>query len=353
MSGILSVASRFIGSRGIGVKSLAALAGNTEVRSASRFVVAGRLSRLRHYMERLLSTKSGDDVESVHQIRVFCRRLQAALDVLADALPQKHVRRLTKRLRRIRREAGHVRDADVLAIELKRVRDLATPAESPAIDHLLDLYPRKRARALERLVCRIDKLDRRDFWDWVAKQYPADLVVDDLRVARGRDRSILDLSRDRVDDELSTFLSAFEDHADGNIEQLHQLRLAAKRFRYVLEVFAGCFGSEFRERVYEPIKQLQESLGSINDAHAFAQQLDRLAHLTDEDELAASLSRLRDRYVVQLDEHVRQFNQLWSVAERDAYVARVRQLLNPPPPSPEKSSDDIPLSPIATNPTSD
>ncbi|MFI5028100.1 MAG: CHAD domain-containing protein [Solirubrobacterales bacterium] len=44
----------------------------------------------------------------------------------------------------------------------------------------------------------------------------------------------------------------------------HDLRIAAKRLRYVLEITAGCLGPE-AEALRETAKQLQEVLGEIHD----------------------------------------------------------------------------------------
>jgi hypothetical protein len=50
-------------------------------------------------------------------------------------------------------------------------------------------------------------------------------------------------------------------------EQLHRVRLAAKRIRYTLELFRPCYGRALESRI-ESLRKLQQILGEINDCAA-------------------------------------------------------------------------------------
>jgi hypothetical protein len=50
-------------------------------------------------------------------------------------------------------------------------------------------------------------------------------------------------------------------------EQLHRVRLAAKRIRYTLELFRPCYGPGLEARI-ESLRNLQQVLGEINDCAA-------------------------------------------------------------------------------------
>ncbi|HLM50843.1 MAG TPA: CHAD domain-containing protein [Solirubrobacteraceae bacterium] len=50
----------------------------------------------------------------------------------------------------------------------------------------------------------------------------------------------------------------------GQVETLHDMRIAAKRLRYVLEVTGPCFGS-FARTATKRVKDLQDLLGEIHD----------------------------------------------------------------------------------------
>ncbi len=64
-----------------------------------------------------------------------------------------------------------------------------------------------------------------------------------------------------------------------NVGELHQMRIAAKRLRYTMEMFAVCYGPEFGQAV-DKVKWIQEQLGDIHDADVLVPELrDRAAHL--------------------------------------------------------------------------
>ena len=56
-------------------------------------------------------------------------------------------------------------------------------------------------------------------------------------------------------------------------EQLHRVRLAAKRLRYTLELFRPCYGPALESRI-ERLRSLQQVLGEINDCAATRRLLD-------------------------------------------------------------------------------
>jgi CHAD domain-containing protein len=57
-------------------------------------------------------------------------------------------------------------------------------------------------------------------------------------------------------------------------EQLHRVRLAAKRVRYTLELFRACYGPGLEARIGE-LRSLQQMLGEINDCAATGRLLAR------------------------------------------------------------------------------
>jgi CHAD domain-containing protein len=59
-------------------------------------------------------------------------------------------------------------------------------------------------------------------------------------------------------------------------DNLHQVRIAGKRLRYAMEVFAGCFDAEFRTVHYAAVEEMQEILGRTNDSHVACLRVSRL-----------------------------------------------------------------------------
>ena len=63
------------------------------------------------------------------------------------------------------------------------------------------------------------------------------------------------------------------------VEALHDMRIAAKRLRYILEIAHPCFG-EYARSAVKPVKDLQDLLGEIHDCDVQGEEvrelLDRL-----------------------------------------------------------------------------
>jgi CHAD domain-containing protein len=55
-----------------------------------------------------------------------------------------------------------------------------------------------------------------------------------------------------------------EAFAQGDAETLHEFRIAAKKFRYALELFQPLYGPRFAEKLAR-LKKLQDFLGRLND----------------------------------------------------------------------------------------
>lgn len=306
------------------MRRLEQIPGTARLADSALQIVSHRLEKLREFAHSI-AERDKDDVEAVHQTRVYCRRVQAAAEVFSTALPSHQVRRLRKRLKRIRNSAGRIRDMDVLAIELRSAMDELDSAERPAAENWLDKYPTKRARKREKLGKKVAKLEKKGFWDWVRKHYPAGNPDPDA-IANG-EPSLGDLAREQLPVELNSFLAVLSPAPREDYEQLHAVRIAAKRFRYALEAFAGCFPPEFRKQIYNPIKRIQESLGAINDSHNFAQAFGELGDSTEDSRLRESFMALRGRYRRRLEQLSGDFNQLWTEDQRHEYSDRFHAML--------------------------
>jgi hypothetical protein len=134
---------------------------------------------------------------------------------------------------------------------------------------------------------------------------------------------------------------------------LHDMRIAAKRLRYILEVCGPCFGP-YAKNATKMVKELQDLLGEIHDCdvqipetaevamqllradaaalHAAAGDAEDLdpallkqaPHAREHAGLAALQAHLRGRRLVLFD----RFLELWSEYERKGFRARLEYALN-------------------------
>jgi hypothetical protein len=89
-------------------------------------------------------------------------------------------------------------------------------------------------------------------------------------------------------DELVAFMPRAGDPAE--VAALHDMRIAAKRLRYVLEITAFCFGP-YAERAAKRAKELQDLIGEIHDCDV---TLPRIRAMRKE-LIAADAQELRER----------------------------------------------------------
>jgi CHAD domain-containing protein len=78
-----------------------------------------RLAAIQYYLS-LAAEKADEDVEYVHQLRVWVRRATAALRLYQELLPRRRLCWVRKQLKRVRRAANDARDCDVLLERLKK-----------------------------------------------------------------------------------------------------------------------------------------------------------------------------------------------------------------------------------------
>ncbi|CAA9464841.1 MAG: hypothetical protein AVDCRST_MAG38-624 [uncultured Solirubrobacteraceae bacterium] len=151
----------------------------------------------------------------------------------------------------------------------------------------------------------------------------------------------------------------------GQVEALHDMRIAAKRLRYILEIAHPCFGDYARTAVNR-VKDLQELLGELHDCDVQSIELEAfLRDLIAEDALALALAaegmddlapdalrvaRHHDDHagVAALLVYIRArrrvlfgaFERLWTDFERSGFAARLEYAITErPAPSPPRLPD--------------
>ncbi|MBA4406324.1 hypothetical protein C0389_03525 [bacterium] len=78
---------------------------------------------------------------------------------------------------------------------------------------------------------------------------------------------ILDQKLERVLKEIEKFTK------NDSIKNLHSLRIAFRKFRYLLETFSGCFGQKLFNHVNRRVQKNQDLLGESRDLDVFELKL--------------------------------------------------------------------------------
>jgi len=216
--------------------------------------LAAHLQRLtERFADAAARVQVGGDDEAVHDLRVAARRLESALQTWRLVLARRPCRRARRLLRRIRRAAGPVRDAEVHATQLAELA-AGSPLDSR---EALDAESARLTRQLARRRARLT--------EWLSPRRVRRVV---RRVARACDglasppaRAGVDQVETRRQRALAALLEATPTLDD---TPLHDARIAVKRWRYSEESLAAARGAD-SSHATRGLRAVQSGLGRIHD----------------------------------------------------------------------------------------
>ncbi|HEY1378277.1 MAG TPA: CHAD domain-containing protein [Gemmataceae bacterium] len=240
------------------------LSAETPVGKAARVSLAARFGAVCAALKP--AADWGPDPEPVHDLRVASRRATAVLDAFADLLPRRVCKKARKALKRLRRAAGAARDADVFLDGIRGWSVHQSPADRPGLHFLLGHAFARRQVAQAGLAAAVDK----------ARPDLAEELDGLERKLRDGKKGLLG---ERAAAALPEAVHELAEAVAGDLydyEQLHRVRILAKRLRYALELFIDCYPPAVRERVYPRVEAVQDVLGLANDSYQAAKALDAL-----------------------------------------------------------------------------
>lgn len=195
------------------------------------------------------------DAETIHDLRVATRRLEAALDTLADRVPDRERARLIRRSRKIRRRLEKERNAWVMLALLKELKGLMSADEIEGVIKL-----KRRLRKTARSGGRISSRHGRDGIPPIAPRLREALRA----LGPGHAASPEELLGARLGPKLRELLLACEAAKGGGVEEMHRLRIAIKSYRYMLEVLVEAGLPRLGARVRQA-RSMQQALGELHD----------------------------------------------------------------------------------------
>jgi CHAD domain-containing protein len=227
-------------------------------------------------------TRLGEDVESLHQMRVATRRMRAGMDMFASVLPVR-AGRLRAELGWLAALLGEVRDLD---IQLGRFDDWTEEMPGDhreALDELADLLAGHRVQARRAL---LEALDSRRYERLVSGLVAMLVQGPSSRSTTGRAPAVTTMPELIEERHHAAGKAARRAKRTGAATDYHRLRIRCKRLRYALEFASGLYDGELKGFVRQ-MTRLQDALGSMQDAVVASSRLQVIA-LTEE---GASLSR--------------------------------------------------------------
>jgi len=296
---------------------IAALKAQLEpVRADDTMAEAGRKIMLREFIAMLKhesGSRVGTDIEDVHDMRVAIRRMRSALRLLSGYYKPKTIRAYNRKLRRVARALGAVRDLDVL---IEAFATYATPAGGempPEAERVIAAMDRERDLARMELNHALDRGEYRRF----VNDFSQFLTTEGAGARLHSD----DLTPSQVRHVLPTLIyahvgavRAFDGVIGEAIEQndqvmLHNLRIEFKRLRYAVSMFEDVLGAPAESFINE-LKKIQDHLGELQDSYTAVQRLGDFLNEVDE-AAAAYLQAYIDQLTSNADDKRKQFAEVW------------------------------------------
>ena len=219
--------------------------------------------------------RSWDDIEGVHQMRVNCRRMRAALRSFRSAVPNAVSVSWTDELGWLAGQLADARDLDVFITEA--LTPVADQLSLPGRDHLLALAEQRRAAAYDAVRATLDS----DRYGRFKQEFPAWFKARDWEQAdlSEKQRKNLDTKIDKYARKLlyrldSKVLESGAGLDRTDAEQMHRLRIECKKLRYAAEFFAPIIPD--LDAYIRHLRQLQDVLGTLNDVSVMCRLLKEL-----------------------------------------------------------------------------
>lgn len=250
-------------------------------------ILTSQLETLQTHHRAVLDT---DDPEAIHKMRVTTRRLQASLDLLEGEL---RVHKLKKRLRKWRRMLSLVRNYDVFLDLIDKEAGARRSSRQEQFEFVKAILHKRRDRraakvrqymkrvkvggVASRLGLTITPLNNEagnqaDTESGDAMKESAAGPATQKRFAVNESK-LTEHIAERLEQRLAEFQAlAAQSHPSTSAQDLHQLRIAAKRVRYLLEIISDLgFGNAAQSLGW--LRTLQDRIGDWHDLEALEEEI--------------------------------------------------------------------------------
>src|SRR5262245_23706321 len=203
------------------------------------------------------------DSEFLHDFRVAIRRARSLLGQIRGVFPTDIVEHFAGAFSWIGRLTGSPRDTDVLVLA---VREQHGEFDADDMSALIAFLGGTQQQEYERLVGALDSARyQRLLADWKAflespipYSPPAEYAHAPLATAVSRRAW-------RLSKRIAKSAKAIDRHTAA--ERIHEIRIDAKKLRYLVDAASACYRPADVKCVLAALKKLQRALGDFNDAH--------------------------------------------------------------------------------------
>ena len=253
--------------------------------------------------------------EHVHECRVASRRLQFCLEAVLEITGKKPGRKINREMRFVQKSLRRLRDLHVERDWLARHPELTEVSENLQAEEQ-ELKPKAmralREVSLKKLELRLEGLD----------VYLAGLTTDDESFEQAL-HALLDAVQRGLQEAVESVATL--DSQDS--QTYHPLRLLLKKFRYQAELLSELEPNAaipvLDTGVWDHLKSLHQTLGSMQDVETLCRELDKFWSRTPpirrvQHRILGLLLKERDRHMSRLTPEHLKLETLWTQSARVA-----------------------------------
>ena len=316
--------------------------GKTSPQVLCQFGINFLLGQSQRLVDELPGVQLGRDIEAIHRMRVASRRLATGLDVFKSCLPKKKSGLWRGEIRKVTSALGNARDLDIQIAQLTDLYGEKLEATyKPGYNRLLLRLKQSRSKAQKKVNKTVFKLNESQALDqmmlWLEKHLELEMLSESHSPALYH----------KAYQSIAVALEAFLMHSDfiaseADSDKLHAMRIAAKRLRYTMEIFAPIYGDDLKPFMIA-MKDIQDTLGEFHDADVWVSWLPKFV---DQEKLriedyfgnTGPLERLMPgiHHLMALNEQTRadayqSFLMIWQTMADDNAWRILHDIIEPPP----------------------
>lgn len=273
------------------------------------------------------------DIEGVHDMRVASRRLRSAL---RDFLPLFHkqtpLKNFGRELKKVADALGKVRDQDVAIVALEGLKNETVEHEEikQGIEKLIEernvICDKARMALTETITAGTLTLLREKLTKALEQA---------TNESKSKDITFREAGSAIIKGQLKEFLKLSKSiYTPFDIEPLHDLRIAAKRLRYAMELFTVCSGEELNSFADE-VSNMQSSLGELHDCDVWIEEMgnrlkreSKVTQTVENQERHDAVIWLLSHFVKTRTKHYRAALERWQNWTKDNFAERLIENVN-------------------------
>jgi len=262
-----------------------------------------------------------EGIEGVHDMRVATRRLRSALRDFAHLVKKKSLKKISKDIKQIADTLGTARDQDVAIVALEKLRKKSK--DKLVKEGIAKLIEERRAI---REQAQLDLMKTLAVSNMEILQKSFEKTIDEATRQKTSARVITfnEAGRTVVGSSLDEFCDLSENIYEPFVDEpLHELRIAAKRLRYAVELYTACWGERI-EPFGDGIAEMQGFLGEIHDADVWLESLSE--RLRKANGNAANIWLLSE-FVEKRTKNYRAALKLWNEWQKNDFINKLRSVV--------------------------